>query len=453
MKSRVTIFIVVAIVFLLSLNSLSIWESLSICLFVYFFLNFLDNLGKKIVILDLSLILGSLTCLVMPVIFYHNFTRANSLARLWNKFMPVTSDSYFSFMVPALIAMAIGVRIRLSKSQASVHPKIYIDNAKKILATKPDIGLIITGIGVVSGLLDFLSPDSFRQFFYLVDHLTFVGVFYVIYSPGKNKRIVVPIVITLMFGQSLVTGMFGELINILACALVLITLGKAMPFGKKVGVAILGMFLVLVVQSVKTDYRQRSWMEGSGADPIYYAQLVSDRVTDPGTMFEGDRMFFASVRLNQGWLVGMTMYRVPTRFDFANGETIWQAVAASVIPRVLWPDKPEAGGKANLKRFWGLNLVGYSMNIGPFGEAYANFDRTGGVIYMFFYGLFFNFVLVVLLNMARKRPTIVLWIPFLFFRAINVETDLLSTMGALMTSITFTWITFKVFSIAFRIDL
>ena len=97
--------------------------------------------------------------------------------------------------------------------------------------------------------------------------------------------------------------------------------------------------------------------------------------------------------MNQGWLVAMTMKKVPDKFDFAYGETIWQSVAAAIVPRFIWPDKPEAGGKANLKRFWGYNLVGFSMNIGPFGEGYANFDKIGGIIYMFFYGLFFNFLL------------------------------------------------------------
>ncbi len=149
--------------------------------------------------------------------------------------------------------------------------------------------------------------------------------------------------------------------------------------------------------------------------------------------------------MNQGWLIGMTMKKVPSKFDFAYGETIATSVAAAIVPRFLWPDKPEAGGKGNLKRFWGYDLRGYSMNIGPFGEAYANFDKTGGVIYMFFYGLFFNLVLSLILKFSEKRPTIVLWVPFLFYYAIGVETDLLATMGSLVKGLIFTWIVFKIF--------
>mgnify|MGYP001555388354 FL=1 len=174
---------------------------------------------------------------------------------------------------------------------------------------------------------------------------------------------------------------------------------------------------------------------------------------DPSIMLEPNRLFFFATRMNQGWLVAVTMARVPEKFSFAYGETIWKSIAAAIVPRFLWPDKPEAGGKSNLKRFWGYDIVGYSMNIGPFGEAYANFDKAGGVVYMFFYGLFFNFVLSSILKLAEKRPSIVLWLPFLFYYSIGVETDLLSTMGSLIKGLIFTWIVFKVFQIAFRIDL
>ena len=116
-------------------------------------------------------------------------------------------------------------------------------------------------------------------------------------------------------------------------------------------------------------------------------------------------------------------------------------------------DKPEAGGKANLKRFWGYNIKGYSMNIGPEGEAYANFGVNGGIIYMFFYGVFFNLLLSIILKLAEKRPTIILWLPFLFLYVISVETDLLTTMNAIIKTSLFTLIVFRLFKSLFRIDL
>jgi hypothetical protein len=328
-----------------------------------------------------------------------------------------------------------------------------MDNMKQVLQTKPPVGLALIAVGLVSGFLNFLAPKNLEQVFYLLDHLTYVGVFYVIYSPGKHKQIVVPSVIALMVAQALATGMFGELVFLVACAIVLILLGKKMTFGRKVLVGFSGMALIILLQSVKTDYRQKSWYEGAGSDPAYFAQLIGERIADPSELLEPNKLFFMAIRINQGWLVAMTMKRVPAKYDFAYGETIWQSVAAAFLPRFIWPEKPNAGGKANLKRFWGYDLVGFSMNIGPFGEAYANFDVTGGIVYMFFYGLFFNFMLSSILKFAEKRPTIVLWLPFLFYYSITVETDLLTTMSSLVKGLIFMWIIFKIYHIAFRLDL
>ncbi len=72
---------------------------------------------------------------------------------------------------------------------------------------------------------------------------------------------------------------------------------------------------------------------------------------------------------------------------------------------------------------------------------------------MFFYGLFFNLMLSIILKKAERRPTLVLWVPFLFFYAIGVETDLLTTMGSLIKGIMFTIIVFYVFRSRFNIKL
>lgn len=453
MKKYFILFCLLLFFILLVSSNLTTLESLSIVLFAFAFLELLQDLGKRIVIMDFAVQAALFTCLIMPVIFYHVYTPENHLARLWMKYMPISSDEYLSYAVPAVIAMAVGLRLPLRNLRIDKSPAIYMQNVKAYLLNKPHLGLILIAVGLISGLLNFLAPASLKQVFFLTEHLTYVGVFYVIYSPYKQKKYIVLGVIALMIGQTIIAGMFGEFVYLLICSLTLILLGKKINFRTKMGYALLGIFLIVMLQSIKMDYRQRSWAEGEGADPVYFAQLIGDRLTDASVLLDPDNLFFTSVRMNQGWLVAVTMKRVPERFPFGNGETIAQSVAATIVPRFLWPDKPDAGGKANLKRYWGYNIVGYSMNIGPLGEGYANFDKFGGVIYMFFYGLFFNFMISSVLKFSEKRPTIILWLPFLFFYSISVETDLLTTMGALVKGIFFTWIVFKVFRIAFRIDL
>jgi hypothetical protein len=453
MKKYFIIFSLLLFFILWLVSDWTTMESFGVVLFVYSFLELLYDLGKRIVILDFIIQLAIFTCLVMPAIFYHVYTRDDYMARLWVKFMPISSDEYFSFALPAVIAMAIGLRVPIKKYKIDENPKRYINNVENYLRDKPYLGLSLIAIGVVSGLLNFLVPTVLKQVFFLMEHLTFVGVFYVIYSPYKNKRLVVTGVIALMLAQTLIAGMFGELVYLLACSLVLILLGKKISFGRKLVFAIIGIMFIIVIQSVKVEYRKRSWNEGIGADPLYFGQLVESRLSGANSLLDANNLFFTSVRMNQGWLVAVTMKMVPERYPFGNIENVGANVASTIVPRFIWPDKPEAGGKANLKRFWGFKLTGYSMNLGPLGEAYANFDRTGGIVYMFLYGLLFNFILAYLLKFAEKRPSIVLWLPFLLFYAISVETDLVTTMGSLMKGIFFTWLVFKAYRISFRIDL
>jgi hypothetical protein len=453
MRNLFIIFSVFIYIYLSLTGGLSGWENLSVSLFVFFFLNFLWNLGKKIVILDLTILLAFITCLIVPVIFYHVYTRDNPLALLWDKYMPVSSDDYFSFALPGVILLIIGQKIPLGKFKINKNPAIYMENVKVYLSQNPKLGLYLVAIGVISGMLRFLVPDAMKEVFFLMAHLVFVGVFYVIYSPSKNKKVIVAGVIALMVGECIVTGMFGELVFILACSLVLILLGKKVAYWKKLAFAFGGVFIIILIQSIKSDYRKRYWFEEGTADPAYFAELIGDRLSSPSTMFDPGSLFVLSVRMNQGWLVAETMKMVPEKHPFGNGGPLVDAVFASVVPRILWPDKPDAGGKANIKRFWGYDLIGWSTNIGTLGEAYANFDRNGGLLYMFFYGLFFNFMLSRILKMAEKRPTIILWLPYLFFSVVNVETDLLSTMGALVKSIIFAWVVFRVFDMAANLKL
>ena len=50
------------------------------------------------------------------------------------------------------------------------------------------------------------------------------------------------------------------------------------------------------------------------------------------------------VRINQGWIIAKVMDNVPSREPYANGETVKNAIIASIFPRFVDPDKAIAGG-------------------------------------------------------------------------------------------------------------
>jgi len=428
------------------------YEGAAVALLIFNIFHFLGNLGKKVVVLDIAVILASFTWLVMPVIFYHNYTKEDHTARIFYKYMPIPSDDYFSFVFPGTLAMTIGYKLRLAKLQINSNSAEYKQKVRNFFKGKDKIGYILIGLSLVSNLLRYVLPASIGRVVYLLEHLSFVGVFYIFFSENKKRGLILAGVIGLTLVTSIKNALFGELVYSMALFYILIAMYlKQLSFFTKLSICITAFFFVFLIQNVKSVYRAYSWKQGASAS--YFFQVVGERLMEPSLMFEKQKLFFTAVRMNQGWLVGVTMDRVPRRFPFANGETIGISIAAAFVPRVIWPDKPESGGKYNLKRFWGYNLVGYSMNIGPIGEAYANFGRTGGIIFMFFYGLFFNALLTYLLKWSERRPSILCWIPFLFFYAVVVETDVLTTFSSIVTSFFFMIVFIRVFKRITGLDL
>ncbi|GGB08457.1 hypothetical protein [Puia dinghuensis] len=449
-------FVVVGLVFFLYysyVTGLGFYESCSIGLLAYFFLDFLDNVGKRVVVLDIAVILALFTWLVMPVIFYQVYTKQDHLAFIFRHYMPIPADDYFSFAFPGTISMIIGFKLPLAKLQINQDPQAYKAKLQAFFKGKARIGFILIGISFAAGVLYRVVPASLNRPVNLLQQLSYVGVFYIFFSEHKHKNKILLAVLGLLAINSIIAGLFGELVFLVALFYILIALYlKKISFGVKLSVCLFGFICIFLIQNVKKTYRQETWSHGetNGSVGVFW-DLVAEAATNPSVLLQKDRLYFTAVRMNQGWLIAETMYMVPARHEYAHGETIATSVLAAFIPRFLWPDKPEAGGKYNLMRFWGFYLRGYSENIGPIGEAYANFGRQGAIIFMFFYGLFFNGVLTYLLRRSEKRPSILCWIPFLFFYAVVVETDILTTVGSIVTSLIFmtifSWLYYRIFHV------
>ena len=426
----------------------------SLTLFLFVLLKFLDDLGKQISILDIPVLLACLTWLVMPIVFYHFYTKGDYMTSLWKMYMPVDADQYFSFVVPATLAMWLGLKIKFRKNEYDKHPEKFLSNLRTSLAGRSRVGFILITIGLVSGFVLLLVPAGLRQIMYFGKLLSYVGMFYIFFSDFPRKQTILAAIFLMVMLQSVASGLFGELVYLLIISLILITLNKKILFGLKLGVCVLGMFFILIIQTVKAEYREKTWKKGSGGGNVsLFTQLASRYVTDPVAMFQAKRLFRTSVRLNQGWLIARTMDYVPRKFPYANGETIGATLASVVVPRFLWPDKRQVGGAYNLKRFWGYTLRGYSMDIGAIGEGYGNFGVIGGIIFMFFYGLSFNLLLRAVLKKTQTNPTYLCWLPLLFMNSVQVETDMLNTINSLLKGLIFMWLMFWSFRTFFKIKL
>jgi len=126
------------------------------------------------------------------------------------------------------------------------------------------------------------------------------------------------------------------------------------------------------------------------------------------------------------------MAYIPANEPFAHGATLLEDIRAALLPRLIAPDKQQAGGKDNIRRFSGITNQNWSSNIGQYGEAYVNFGISGAWLVMLFYGLMISGVLWVL-----QRYFSWPWWPFILEPVLNVENDIGMSVNHLCKSMLF----------------
>ncbi len=433
--------VVIALFFTL-VEGMMMEEILAIGLFIYILLNFIDSIGKNYNILDIPVLLALFQCMLMPSIVYHVYND-DALVIALKYDMGVTAEVYYSFMFPAIVAMIIGIKLP-ALLRGSNQPKFLkaIAETRLYLKGKGSIGTLLIIIGVVSGIMKIFLPGDLYYVAYLFSLLLYVGILYTFFSDSKNRLWFLLGGVIFILAQSLAQGMFGELVYTLALTVILLLLGQKIKTSLKFTLFITGFLLILILQSVKADYRSIAWRGQAGGEQgntSAFFTLIVDRLSQPGRFFDLTLMFPTVNRFNQGMIVGKVMDHVPNRAPFAEGETIFKSIAASFVPRLFWPNKPMSGGHENMERFTGFIIEGYSMNISPMGEAYGNYGVEGGIFFMIFYGMFFSVVIIILLNIIRKRPTLVLWFPILFLNSVQIETDILMCVNSIIKNLIFIW--------------
>ncbi|MEO6932456.1 MAG: hypothetical protein ABI151_12560, partial [Chitinophagaceae bacterium] len=295
----------------------STYECLSFSLFVYAILSFVDDLGKKMVMLDVAILIAIITCLLLPIAGYHHFNFLNASARMWVIYMRVPSDQYYSFMFPATIAMIVGMKIPVFfKNSTYPNQETYMLKVKAYLSKSRWQGLILVSIGVFSSVIQKFVPSSIAFVFFLLSYLMFVGIFYCLYSKIPYKRLILTGVFGLLAIRSISAGMFGEMVFISALTVILLALGYKISFPKKLGILLTGMFAIMILQAVKPAFRKQTWAGRSqGREISIFAEVLGEKIRNPFSFVDDERVLFTMYgRFNQGQIISNVLYSVPSRF-------------------------------------------------------------------------------------------------------------------------------------------
>jgi len=208
---------------------------------------------------------------------------------------------------------------------------------------------------------------------------------------------------------------------------------------------LLGISFFIVLQNVKGKYRKNTWNTSyQGSKVELFSSLVADNLQKGSSLLGQDALFPIYIRTNQGLNVAVVMRRVPIFQNYDDGKRLLTILASAFVPRFLWSDKPEAGGKFNMKYYAGITINGWSVNVGTLGEAYGSFGVTGGIIYMFLLGLFLRWVYLRVFILSAKIPLLICWLPVLFYDTTSsAETDTLQIINSIIKSAFFIWLLIK----------
>lgn len=126
---------------------------------------------------------------------------------------------------------------------------------------------------------------------------------------------------------------------------------------------------------------------------------------------EPKHLVHVDLRLNQNFLVGTAASRLAVMGDYAYGATLLDS-ALALVPRVIWPSKPVAGGSGDLvARYTGIRFAeGTSVGVGHVLEAYVNFGSLGVLLVFAMLGT----LVTVLDAAARERLEANDWEGFAF---------------------------------------
>lgn len=406
-------------------------EAIAFALPVYLFFTFIDQISRRIALLACIAFVAGLEILLVPATTYW----------LLPSSMPIESNTYFSYALPAFSLFYLGLMAWNRTAAASVDHQKAIQSAIDALQTNQRAGVILLLIGLAGFGVRTLVPGAPTFVSYIPSYCLYISVLYTWYARSPLRWPIIGLVVLVLGAYTVREGMFGELFFWLMLLTLFLMAGRTTPLsGKSKAVFVTSAFaLLLLIQSVKAEYRYNTWgysrQERSGNAGLM-GDLLADRISDPSKLLTPIHFYSSFMRFNQGLMIGSAMAKVPLHEPYANGEVLLSLVHP-FVPRFLWIDKPQTGGHENIRRFTSLpQSENTSINLSPLGEGYVNFGY-GGILFALSYGLLLGYAFQLVFRLANTHPTLILWLPMLFVGCLTMETDLLSTWGSLLNNTLF----------------
>ncbi|WP_179374537.1 hypothetical protein [Winogradskyella wichelsiae] len=400
------------------------WTLIGCIAVVYLGILFVKRLGKSVPILELMTLIGGLQWIIGPIIEY------SSPSGHYKYFMYVDQEIYMGFVVPAYLAFMFVILYGVKKSARFKVPISHLEHYSQY-------GLIIFGIGVFFDLIGGFLPGALGFFAFILSNFKFAGAIILFFSKDPLLKKVFYGAIAYLFVIALAKALFHDLILWSVFFYMFWAIKNKPSISFILTTFLIATLSLATLQTIKTAYRSQVWQGYSGNKIELFVTLMAESFVMGNATEEADQgEIGTNVRLNQGWIISAVINNIPKYEPFFNGETIKTAVYSSLLPRFLNPNKAEAGGQDNFRTFTGLSLSdGTSMGISIIGEAYGNFGKTGGIIFMGLWGVFLVKVWSKLFKIVLNNIVFISFLPLAFLQVIKAETELVVVLNHLIKSL------------------
>jgi len=393
-----------------------------------------DRTGKSFGITEFISFSAVTLWLTVPLLMWDTGADKHIVKALFgSEVLALDKHEYYRWSLPATLALIAGLTTyNITHNQIQnqfVKLSVFL---RTVSDSRTPMYLFL--IGVFSLVIGPFMPGMFQFIFFLFSQCLYISVLYCIagkYVYAKWIYLATGLLSILAIASS---GMFGELVWWSLIIATYVMIFTKWNFIKKLSLIFIGLFAIFLLQSIKNEYRRLTWSKTARQTPgiSLLAETSFNAVWNIGEANIEYAPRLILYRMNQAYIVSRVMKYVPDKEPFAKGETVFVAMAASFVPRFLWPDKPMSGGHENMMRFAKFDPhESTSYDIGQIGDAWANFGFYGGIIFLFLYGAFNAWTLKVIFNLSQtKFPSLILWAPIIFLQLLKVEVSVVTNFNA-----------------------
>lgn len=361
--------------------------------------------------------------------------------------MKIPESSYFEYALPAVFLFIAGLHLFDNKKfKGEVldeeRIRVFVNNSG-------DLPFVLIGIGFLSSIIASYFSSEFVFVFYLLSSFKFIGAFMLLYAGKQLKIGSLILVLGSIIATSLAKAMFHDLLTWIIMIGFVVALKYKPDIRVKAIVAFFFIVFAIIIQQLKGDYRNAAWGEGdAGLDTF---EEIYSKKQEEDAVFKYENIAKSNLRINQGFIVTNVMSNVPDRVPFANGEELYQILEAAFLPRILAPNKLNAGDRTIFMKYSGMRIKkGVSMGLSSMGDAYINFGLFGGCVMMFFLGALFSLFLSGFDKYSREYPALLLFVPMVFYYPIRPDCELQTSLGHLVKATFLIFIVMILFKKVFK---